>query len=204
MWIETLAGQTKARIVAHLRRDALTVPELADRLGISGNAVRGHVASLERDGLVEAAGTDRETGGKPARRYRITEAGEELFPKAYAVVLSGLLSVLEERGGAEEVRELLRELASRAVPPAADGASLPVRVAHATRVVEELGGDLDVEERTDGWLLSGRGCPLSAVVGEHPALCGLVQELIARAAGAPVEECCDRSERPGCRFLVRG
>lgn len=202
MWIARLAGPTKGRIVALLRRTSLTVPELAAELGVSGNAVRGHVAALERDGLVEVAGRERDTGGKPARRYRVTGAGEELFPKAYTLVLDQLLTVLAERDGEARVRDLLDEVASRSLPPVDPEAPMSKRVRTAAGVLEALGGELEIEDRPDGWLLRGAGCPLSGVVGDHPALCGLVQGLIAGVTGADVEECCDRSERPACRFWV--
>ena len=41
-------------------------------MGLTDNAVRTHVAALERDGLVEPVGTQRDTGGKPARVYALT------------------------------------------------------------------------------------------------------------------------------------
>ena len=65
-WLDSLMGETRARLVRMVRRAALTVGELAEGLGISQNAVRSHVAAAERDGLVRLAGVQRSTGGKPA------------------------------------------------------------------------------------------------------------------------------------------
>ena len=47
--------------------------------------------------MVQTAGVERATGGKPAQLYEITPEAEEMFPKAYALVLSSLIQLLEER-----------------------------------------------------------------------------------------------------------
>ena len=86
-WVERLTGETRAQLLRLLRRSRQTITALADAVGLTDNAVRTHVAALERDGLVEPVGTQRDTGGKPARVYALTGEGEELFPKAYALVL---------------------------------------------------------------------------------------------------------------------
>lgn len=203
MWIERLAGSARARIVGLLRETPRTIPELATELAVSGTAVRSHVAALERDGLVEPAGLDRDTGGKPARRYRITEAAEELFPKAYVLVLRELLAVLEAREGPEGVRALMDEVAVRTVPAGKGGRTGRERLEDAVAAVGDLGGDLRVREVPDGWLLEATGCPLSGAVREQPVLCRLVEAVIARVAEAPAEECCLRNGHPSCRFLVR-
>src|SRR5687768_9921707 len=92
-----LLGATRTRLLELLRRSRRSINELAAAVGISDNAVRTHLSALQRDGLVEPAGTERSTGGKPAQLYEITPDAEELFPKAYGWTLGGLLSLLEER-----------------------------------------------------------------------------------------------------------
>jgi predicted ArsR family transcriptional regulator len=83
-WLLRLTGDTRMEMLRLLRRSRQTITSLADALRLTDNAVRSHVAALERDGIVEHVGTQRDTGGKPARVYDLTGAGEELFPKAYA------------------------------------------------------------------------------------------------------------------------
>src|SRR5438094_753829 len=85
-WLERLIGETQLRLLGLLRRSRQTITSLAEALGLTDNAVRMHIAALHRDGIVEQVGTQRDTGGKPARLYGLTRAGEELFPKAYALV----------------------------------------------------------------------------------------------------------------------
>ena len=71
-WFDRLIGGTRGQLLVLLRRAERSINELAEALGISDNAVRMHVASLQRDGMVETAGVERDTGGKPARRYQLT------------------------------------------------------------------------------------------------------------------------------------
>ncbi len=59
-------------------REGMSVDALAARLGITHNAVRQHLAALERDGLV-SPGETRPTGGRPHQRYVLTDTGRELF-----------------------------------------------------------------------------------------------------------------------------
>ena len=87
---------TRGKIVALLRRCCQTVEELASSLGLTDNAVRAHLTTLERDGLVQQQGT-RPGRRKPAVVYALTPAAEDLFPKAYGPVLSQFLEVLHER-----------------------------------------------------------------------------------------------------------
>src|SRR5690606_1946883 len=112
-WLNTLAGETRARLLRLVRRAASSIAELAQALGITENAVRTHVAAAERDGLVQPAGMQRSTGGKPARLYELTPAAEELFPKAYALVLAEVIRTLREEDGDAAAVERLRRVGSR-------------------------------------------------------------------------------------------
>lgn len=208
-WHEVLMGGTRGRLLRLLRRARRTIPELAEELGVSDNAARTHLTSLQRDGLVEPAGVRRATGGKPAQVYDITRETEELFPKAYAVVLSRLIEEIEDREGGTRLLEMLRSVGGQAAADVSAEGDLEARVRIAADVLRSLGADLDVERGEVGggreggsWLLRGYGCPLSSVVEEHEEACELVEELVAGVVGATVRECCDRSGRPRCSFRI--
>src|SRR5688572_21385928 len=78
-----LLASSRGRVVRLLRRAAQSVNELAATLGLTDNAVRAHLLRLERDGLVQQAGT-RPGFRKPEAVYEITADAEHLFAKAYA------------------------------------------------------------------------------------------------------------------------
>src|SRR5215208_4719458 len=90
---ERFFASTRGRVTTLLRHGERTVEELAQSLGWTDNAVRAHLTTLERDGLVRHAGLRRGTS-KPAYAYTLTPAAERLFPKAYGTLLRLLLDVL--------------------------------------------------------------------------------------------------------------
>jgi predicted ArsR family transcriptional regulator len=203
-WIATFLGGTRARILALLRRSASTIADLANEVGVTGNAVRGHVTALQKDGLVREAGTAPSTGGKPAQLFDLTREGEEAFPKAYAFVLQELLRKLKERDGREATVGILKAVGQAAAGAAGQNADDPgARVAAAADVLRSIGGDVNVTRVEKGWEIRGFGCPLSAVVVNEPDTCCLAQGLVADVTGAEVLERCDRSGgRARCAFQV--
>jgi len=202
-WVEQLTGETRAKLLTLLRRSRRTITALADALHVTDNAVRTHVAALERDGLVEQVGTQRDTGGKPARVYAMTAEGEELFPKAYALVLGELVAEIAREDGWERATALLAAVGRRA---AASGAAAPAdrdgRVAVAAAALRSLGGDVEIQRTEQGFTLQGYACPLSAVTGKHPQVCALARALVEEITGPSVTECCERGDRPECRFRI--
>ena len=201
-WVERLVGETQARVLHLLRRSRRTINDLSESLGLTDNAVRTHVAALSRDGIIEPVGTQRDTGGKPARLYALTEAGEELFPKAYAMVLAGLVEEIARRDGRERADELLRAVGARAGSGVPRPDDRPGRVEAAAAALRSLGGDVEVQPTDAGWRLQGFGCPLSSVTAAQAQVCALAQSLVETITGRPVTECCDRSGRPRCAFQV--
>jgi predicted ArsR family transcriptional regulator len=201
-WLETLKGETQAKLLYQLRRSSQTITELADHLELTDNAVRTHIAVLEREGLVEPAGMQRDTGGKPARRYALTRLGEELFPKAYALVLGELIEEISRRDGLDGAIAMLQMVGRRVGSAAAEGRKPEERVAAAAGALRELGGEVGVERDGGGWLIRGMGCPLSAVTQDHPETCALAKAMIEEITGMAVTECCERSGRPRCGFKL--
>jgi predicted ArsR family transcriptional regulator len=201
-WTERLLGETQARLVGVLRRSHQTISGLAQRLRLTDNAVRLHVAALRRDGMVQDVGTLRDTGGKPARLYGLTREGEELFPKAYALVLGKLVEQIVRTQGRERAIQLLRAVGAQAAAGARAGKSAKQRLEAAAGVFRDLGADADVEKTADGWRLQAYGCPLSAVTHGHAEMCEVGKAIVEEIAGTPVAECCDRGAHPRCGFAI--
>ena len=201
-WERGFFESTRGRVVALLRRGPRTVDELARALGVTDNAVRGHLSALERDGVIRLQGA-RPTGGKPAYAYEIAPEAERLFTSAYIPVLTQLVGVLAERMSSGELEGLLGEVGrrlARAQRPSTDGAR--ARAEAAATVLTELGGIVDVEEENGELTLRGYSCPLADAVRAHPATCHATETLVAELMGVPVLEQCDKGDRPRCRFKV--
>lgn len=199
-WLDRLIGDTRQQVIDLLLRADRTIPEIADEIGVSTNAIRGHLAALERDHLVVQSDTRRDTGGKPAAVYSLAPAADALFPKAYATVLEQLLQLLDEREGPDRVRDTLALVGARAAHPA-EGSSED-RVEAAAEALRSLGGTVEVRRRDDGWTIQGFACPLSAITARDPRVCGLAESLVRTTTGGDVVEVCERGLRSKCGFTI--
>jgi predicted ArsR family transcriptional regulator len=192
---------TRGRVVQLLRRASRTVEELAQALGLTDNAVRAHLATLERDGLVRQGGL-RRGPGKPSYTYDLTPESERLFPKPYGPVLRQLLDVLGECLGPQQLEAALREVGRRLGSDFKADGDQAQRLEAAVAALDELGGLAELEEHDGRTLIVGFSCPLAAAVPGHPEVCHLAEALVQEIVGAPVRECCERAEPPRCRFEV--
>ena len=196
---------TRGQIVALLRRGVRTVEELAASVGLTDNAVRAHLATLERDGLVRQQGVRRGGGvGKPATLYELHPDAEPLFSRAYAPVLAALVEELSARLPAEASDAIMRAVGQRlAAGVARPGtADLEGRARSGAALLDSLGGDAVVEHRDATLVIRGCGCPLSAATARRPEMCRAVEALLTEVLGVQVRERCERGERPRCRFEV--
>lgn len=205
---EQIQKTTRGRVLALLRRGEMTPDELAEALGLTDNAVRAHLATLERDGFVQPQGERRDGRvGKPATLYRISPEAEPLFSKAYLPLLTALLAVLGERLSAAELAGLLSDVGSRlAADTAHPSGDLSQRVQAGSTLLNQLGGLSSVEEVEAGarYLIQSRGCPVGVAVKERPEVCEAMVALLSELTGARVRSCCARAGRPSCCFEVVG
>ena len=192
-------------MVALLRRDSLTVEEMARALGITDNAIRAQLAALERDGLVRQEGV-RRGSGKPSYSYGLAPDFEPALSRAYIPFLVRLLRQLAGRMSEEELTALLRELGRQwARELRLAGGDERSRLAGASALLNELGGITEVEERDGRFTIRGHSCPLSVLVQENPRTCIAIEALVSELLGRRARECCDRSgERARCCFEVGG
>ncbi len=203
MKLERFFESTRGQIVTILRGTTCTVDELAQKLSLTDNAVRSHLTTLERDGLVRQTGL-RRGARKPHFTYALTEEADRLFPKAYDALLNQLIGVLKSRLSPAEMEDILREV-GRAVAgdvPEDKKESLERRAQRALNVLEAIGGSATIQQHEDRVVIQGNGCPLAAAVAVHPEVCQLAETLVAEIVKARVEERCDRTARPRCRFEI--
>jgi predicted ArsR family transcriptional regulator len=204
-WNKRFMVSTRGRIIGLLRSSGRTVNELAEALKLTDNAVRSHLSTLERDGLVQQSGV-RPGLRKPHAVYELSAEAEQLFPKAYAPLLNQVLDVLSERLDPEVREAVLREAGRRMAAdhlPAAQGKDMEGRVHLVQKVFGELGGLAEVERQNGHFMICGDSCPLAAVSATHPEVCRLAQTLVAEIAGAPAEVCCKYEPTPQCCFRVK-
>jgi len=202
-WSGRFLGSTRGQVIALLRRDTQTVDDLATALHLTDNAVRAHLATLERDGIVRQVGVRRSgRSGKPAFTYGLTPEAEYLFPRPYADVLDEVLVELQAHLAPNLAEALLRasgsHLASRY--PASDG-PVTARLEDAVAALNQLGGLAELELHDDQLVIQGYSCPLAALVPNHPEACRLAETFVSDVAGLPLRESCERRPTPRCRFV---
>jgi len=201
-WNRQFFASTRGRIITLLRRSSRTVEELAQELSLTHTAVRAHLATLERDGLVQHH-SERRGSGKPSAVYELAPAADYLFPRVYSQLMYQLLEVLPERMTPEEVEMLLREVGRRmAAQRKIPRGDLRVRLEAAVEVLNELGGLMERETAGETLCIRGYRCPFAALVLEHPEVCHLAETLLTELVGVPVQEHCERTGSVPCRFVV--
>ena len=203
-WRRRILASTRGKILALLRDESRTVNDLAETLELTDNAVRSHLTSLERDGLVQEAGT-RPGFRKPHVLYGLTGEAAYLFPTAYGPVLRHVLAVIARRLSAQELRASLREVGRTAALEHLDqttGKTVNQRIEVALNALKGLGGDATVEEKDGKRFILGNGCPLSTATAHHPEACLIVEGLLSEIIGIPVKERCRHGEAPRCCFDI--
>lgn len=201
---ERFLDSTRGRVVRLLRRGPRTVEELAAELELSDNAIRTHLATLERDGLAQQEGTRRGSGaGKPAIVYVFHPEAEREFSRAYAPLLLALLDELAERAPQDLNAKAMRAVGQR-LAQALD--LVPARgevpgAEAALAVLESLGGEAVLEGSARRPTLRGCGaCPIGEAVIEHPGLCRAIEALLSTTSAMKAVSACEHGAKPRCVF----
>jgi len=197
----SIAG-TRGRIIDLIRRSPTTVTEIAARLELSYNAVRGHLTALERDGLVRSGGV-RKGETRPSAVYELAPGVDDALSRAYMPFASHLVRSLSERFAERELDEIMGDVGRRLATewPRAHG-TLAERVESASALLQELGAPNEVERANGIVRIRGFGCVLAAAVQGRPQVCRAMEALLTEFIETPVRECCERGERPRCCFEI--
>jgi predicted ArsR family transcriptional regulator len=194
---------TRGRIVTLLRRKSLTVNDLASELGLTDNAVRAHLLSLERDGLVVQRGMVKGFR-KPHYIYGLSENARELFPRPYGFLFNRLLASLKGALSRAAFVRRLRDV-GRAIgneKTAEVGSDLNAKLDQAITAIESLGGSAAVVSENGAVLIRSESCPFAEAVAQHPEVCKVTESMLEAIIGAKVNEACDRTSSPKCRFQI--
>jgi predicted ArsR family transcriptional regulator len=170
-----------------------TVAELAERLGITPAGVRRHLDAALCDGVIVAR-EERPVGprgrGRPAKRFRLSDAGHATGPTAYDAVAVDALRYLRESAGDEAVEDFARRRMAAWEARYADRiASLPLdqRPEALAAALADDGYASTVHDTTLGVQLCQHHCPVQHVAEEFPVLCEVETEAIGRLVGRHVQ-----------------
>ena len=184
---------TRRRILsAIMAQDAVTATQLARLLGVTPVAVRRHLDLLEAEGLIAARQPrSRATAsrGRPAKSYRITDAGRERFQNSYSELAAQAIAQIVAAGpdGLDALAQahfapIERVFtAALAADPAADPADALVQALVAGGYAAQL------SPLKGGVQLCQYHCPVAEVAREYPKLCEIETGLIAKMLNSHVQ-----------------
>lgn len=177
-------------ILVELKRaQPLTAKDLAERLGVSANAIRHHLKELEAEALL-AYGREQRGVGAPTFAYRLSAQGEALFPRRYEQTLTDLLARVSERQGrdaavgmfVEHYDELARRLNAEL-----EGGSPERRLAAVAQVMNEAGYMAEWNESAGTFRLSEHNCAIRSVAERFPEVCAAEEKFLQAVLAATVE-----------------
>jgi DeoR family suf operon transcriptional repressor len=179
-----------------LREGEATAAQLAGALGVSVQAMRRHLRSLEEDGLVEASPA-AEGPGRPSNRWCLTALGQGRFPDGSENFALGLLHSLTESLPEDTLEQVLRQQAEAKATdyrrligsgPLSQRLERLVELRRREGYVAECRRDDSNGDSTEGaegaggsaWVISEFHCSVMRIAEKYPVVCDQELRLIRR------------------------
>jgi DeoR family suf operon transcriptional repressor len=186
--VDLLPDARRALLSALKRAGWATIPELAQTLSISTEAVRQQITFLSREGwLMSNCGPDEDDGerspGRPPTEYCLSPRGDDLFPKEYAELAVTLF---------DELRDPTRTLATLtdervdAVRKSIPDDSARANIDALQSIYRPGDPYVDVEESERGHRLIEWNCPYLQFASERPLFCSTTVSTLRRLTGCEV------------------
>ena len=168
----------------------MTVEELSRSLGITPMGVRQHLATLERDGLVESSQLRRKVG-RPSFLYHLTPKAEDEFPHRYDDLAIRLLRDIRELEGEEGLSALMarqEEYQAKRWGRRVQGESLETRLNELCDALREEGQMPSLRRLGDGsWEVRIANCLRPRAARAFPVLCDADAGAFQRILGVQVQ-----------------
>ena len=181
------APTREAALALLLRRGEATASELALELGVSVQAMRRHLRSLEDDLLVESSPCS-EGPGRPTNRWRLTSAGHSRFPDGSEHFALGLMQSLARSLPPETIQVLMNQQALAKASeyrgrigegPLVQRLERLVEIRKAEGYVAELDRDPG-DPAADTWVISEFHCSVMRIAEQFPMVCDQELQLIGQ------------------------
>ena len=206
--IENL-GQRQQLLLETLleHRTGMSAADLATQIGVSRNATLQHLAVLEKSGLIDSE-IGASSGGRPARRYRLSSEGHEQFQRHYPVIARLLLDWIHQHHGKEGLDQCLASLGSvlaREYQPRMD--QLPgigQKIEELAVIMRELGYHSSTETNDDGASeIVAKNCVFDRLARDCEPVCRFDLQMMGDLLDARVEltDCIARNGQC-CRFAI--
>jgi predicted ArsR family transcriptional regulator len=170
-----------------------TAAVLGERLGLSSAGVRRHLDALVADGTVATAEPRRRAGrgrGRPARVYRLTDAGHAAGPSGYDDLAAGALRFLAATAGepaVEQFAQLRAREIERRYRDRVASVSQPERAGALAEALSTDGYAATTETAGPGTQLCQHHCPVQHVAEQFPQLCDAETAALGRLLDTHVQ-----------------
>lgn len=199
---ETATGQ----ILEFLQRQgSATIKELEQHLGVTTNAVRQHLATLQAEGYIERHAV-HDGVGRPHHTYRAADKARELFACHCDDLALTLLEEVFALEGQEKTAMLLNRVGHRLAErytASVRSRVLRERVEQLAGVLDQQGVLTDVAEDDDTIILKTYNCPYHELAQEHREICAMDEGMMRQLLGSEVNlSACLMDGHGSCSFTV--
>src|SRR5215471_14140558 len=194
-----IAGRsTRMEVLEFLRRkQAASAEVISAQLGITPNAVRQHLAALEKEGLVMSEPVQGRRG-RPSLMFSLTDKADAAFPKRYGQLATMVLNELAEMGGPALLDEVFERVAAR------HAGVIEKQLAKVVESIRRQGTLAEQQETEDGIRVTIHNCPFRNTALKYPQVCTLTPRLLVKLLEVQVsQEASIHRRDPYCSFLVQ-
>lgn len=176
--------ETRRLMLEILKRDGVADTErLAVQTRITTSGARQHLVALEVDGLIVHE-VERAGPGRPRHNYRLTAAGDALFPRHYGALTNELLAYVEDEDPAM-VQRIFARRGQRRLDQALM-LTLDQPFAEKVRIVAQILDDdgylADFRQQEDGaFVITEHNCAVLTVAQRYSHACSSELDFLQRA-----------------------
>ena len=198
---------TRKKIIMLLKKtENMTVAEMSKEIGITSMAVRQHLMSLEKRGIINY--TTRKYGiGRPVFLYRLTDKARNFFPKAYASLVMEVLGTIERLDGREKVNRIFQERKDRMLrerlTALGNNGTVEKRVKALSELLDKDGYMVELDASSENFELRQYNCLVHNLIADYPEACAFELELYRELLGPGVQRTdCQRDGSPSCVYSI--
>lgn len=199
---------TRKQVMQLLKTNGeLSAKDLTEYLHITGMAVRRHLDTLERDGLIESRAV-RQPMGRPMALYRLTPMADDHFPKKYDAIALDLLGELAQEAGSDMVNHLFdrrKETLYNKYAPAIENREWQDQVETLAQIQHDNGYMVELEQVDDDeFVLKEYNCPIAQIANQYNHACQCELGLFERLLNADVSRHeCLASGGQKCAYVIK-
>ncbi len=185
------------------KRDAMTVSELADMMGVTATAVRQRLNRLMAQGMIDRLSA-KAGRGRPSHRYLLTDKGRRKTGSNFADLAIALWQEIRQIRDPEVRQGLVQRISKRLAFMYADrieGNTIEERMQSITALFAERRIPFAVDHNGELPVLTALACPYPELAEQDRSVCAMEKVLFSEMLGENVRLTkCRLDEGTCCTF----